>query len=109
MACQVSLTESAARDLEEIYDYVAQHDAPRKADSLLRKIEKVFMSLADSPDRGSHPKELAALGIRDYRQVFFKPYRIIYRMADKHVYVMLIGDGRRDMQSLLERRLFEFS
>lgn len=107
MAFQVSLTESAARDLEEIHDYVARHDAPRKADALLARIEKLFESLADSPERGSHPKELTALGILEYRQVFFKPYRMIYRISGKHVHIMLISDGRRDMQSLLERRLLE--
>jgi toxin ParE1/3/4 len=48
-----------------------------------------------------------SLGIREYREVFFKPYRIIYRVMDKNVYVLLIVDGRRDMQSLLQWRLLD--
>jgi len=48
---------------------------------------------------------LLELGIRDYRQTFFKPYRIIYRVEGRRVYVYLIADGRRDMRTLLERRL----
>jgi toxin ParE1/3/4 len=107
MPFHVLLTDYASRDLEELYDYIAEHDSPRKADALLDKIEGVFQKLADSPERGSYSKELVALGIRDYRQVFFKPYRIIYRVLDKNVYIFLITDGRRDMQALLERRLFE--
>ena len=63
--------------------------------------------LSTFPERGSHPKELLALGVRDYRQIFFKPYRLIYRIVERRVYVFLIVDGRRDMQSLLARRLFE--
>jgi toxin ParE1/3/4 len=47
------------------------------------------------------------LGIRDYREVFFKPYRVIYRVMGDTVYVLLIVDGRRDMQTLLQRRLLE--
>ena len=66
---------------------------------------KGFASLADSPHRGSCPKELLDLGIRDYREVFFKPYRIIYREIEDDVYVLVIADGRRDMRALLERRL----
>ncbi len=62
-------------------------------------------TLATSPERGSHPKELLALGIREYRQAFFKPYRVIYRVVGERVYVYLIVDGRRDMQALLQRRL----
>ena len=58
----------------------------------------------------NHPKELLALGIREYRETFFKPYRIIYRVIDDKAYVYLIADGRRDMvefissKTLLEQR-----
>ena len=38
MSFSVLLTESAARDLEEIFDYIAHHDTPRKADTILTKI-----------------------------------------------------------------------
>lgn len=107
MPFAVLMTGDAARDLEELYDYIALHDAPQKADLVLSQIEKVFSQLSQFPERGSYPKELLALGIRDYREIFFKPYRIIYRVVDKNVYVFLIADGRRDMQSLLQRRLLD--
>jgi toxin ParE1/3/4 len=57
------------------------------------------------PARGSYPRELLDLGIKEYRQVFFKPYRLIYRVVARDVIVFVIADGRRDMQSLLARRL----
>lgn len=101
----VSLTEDAVRDLEEILDYIAEHDDPAKTGHVLDRVEEVLASLATFPECGSHPKELLALGIRDYRQNFFKPYRMIYRVVEQHVYVYLIADGRRDMQTLLVRRL----
>ena len=43
-----------------------------------------------------------------YREVFFKPFRIIYRVSDAKVFVLLVADGRRDMRALLQRRLLEF-
>jgi len=49
---------------------------------------------------------LRSLGIREYRQIFLKPYRLIYRNMGKRIYIYIIADGRRDMQSLLARRLF---
>ena len=107
MPFKVLLTDDAVRDLDELYDYIALHDAPRKADHVLEQIEKAFSKLSEFPERGAYPKELLALGIREYREVFFKPYRIIYRVMDKNVYVLLIVDGRRDMQSLLQRRLLD--
>ena len=107
MPFKVLLTNDAARDLDELYDYVALHDAPRKADYVLEQIEKAFSKLSEFPERGAYPKELLAIGIREYREIFFKPYRIVYRVMDKTVYVLLVVDGRRDMQSLLQRRLFD--
>lgn len=105
MPFMVFLTGDAARDLEELYRYIAVHDAPGKAEHVPANIEKVLNSLSDSPERGNYPKELLDLGIRDYREDFFKPYRVIYRVTGNYVYVMLIADGRRDMQTLLQRRL----
>lgn len=105
MKYEVWLTADATRDLEEIYDYIAEYDAPAKADYVLRRIEQVVDNLATFPERGSYPKELLRLGIREYRQSFFKPYRVIYRVQGKAVYVYLVADGRRDMQTLLARRM----
>jgi toxin ParE1/3/4 len=107
MSLAVLLTDDAAHDFDALYDHIARHDAPEKADYVLEQIEKAFVSLSESPERGAYPKELLALGIREYRELFFKPYRIIYRVIGNNVYVLLIADGRRDMQTLLQRRLLE--
>ena len=57
------------------------------------------------PGRGSYPGELAAIGIKEYRQILFKSYRVIYRVSGSQVLIYLIVDGRRDMQAVLARRL----
>jgi toxin ParE1/3/4 len=105
MKHEVLLTLGAEKDIEEIFDYIAEFDTPGNANHVLDQLLKVADSLAAFPERGSYPKELLALGIREYRQVFFKPYRLIYRVLGKRVFIYLIIDGRRDMQSLLSRRL----
>ena len=107
MLFAVLLTNDAARDLEELYDYIALHDAPQRADYVLEQVEKAFSTLSEFPERGAYPKELVSLGIREYREIFFKPYRIIYRVIEKNIYVLLIVDVRRDMQTLLQRRLLD--
>lgn len=101
------LTDDASRDLEALYDYIESHDVPGKADYVLDQIEKAFSNLREHPERGAYPRELLAVGIREYREIFFKPYRIIYRIMGKKAYVMVIADGRRDMQTLLQRRLLQ--
>ena len=105
MQFQVLLTEDAERDLEDLYTYIAEHDCRPNADYVLDCLLKVTDSLATAPERGLLPRELASLGIQEYRQVFFKPYCVIYRQIDQRVIIYVIADGRRDMQSLLSRRL----
>lgn len=105
MRYKVLLTAGAESDLEDLYGYIAEHDSPNSADHVLDGLMEVAESLAAFPERGSHPQELLALGIREYRQSFIKRYRVIYRVIGKQVIIYVIADGRRDMQRLLSRRL----
>ncbi|NMV40564.1 type II toxin-antitoxin system RelE/ParE family toxin [Ralstonia insidiosa] len=101
----VLLTQGAEQDLESIYDYIAEFDCIANANRVLDQLQEAVESLAMHPERGNYPKELAALGIKEFRQTAFKPYRVIYRVSGNQVIVYLIADGRRDMQSVLARRL----
>lgn len=105
MRYAVRLTASAELDLAEITGYISRFDSPEKAHYVLDRLWEVVDSLTTLPQRGSVPREFHALGIRQYRQVFFKPYRLIYSVEAKTVWVRVIVDGRRDMESLLQRRL----
>jgi len=107
MTYQAFLTQDASRDLEDLYNHIESHDALEQADYVLDKIEQAFSSLSENPERGAFPKELLAVGLREYRGIYFKPYRIIYRVIAENVYIMVIADGRRDMQALLQRRLLQ--
>jgi toxin ParE1/3/4 len=102
---KVILTENALLDFEDIAHYITLHDGPDKAEYVGRQIEKTFSSLASLPNRGNYPQELVALGNRTFREIHFKPYRIVYRVLGNRVIVHVIADGRRDMRALLTRRL----
>ena len=101
----VQLTQGAEGDLESIFDYLAANHSVEQATTLLSSFLSKIETLEHFPWRGGIPKELDALGIREFRQLSMKPYRLIYRIVDDDVYVMVIADGRRDMQSLLEERI----
>ena len=91
-------------DLEEICDHIRRYSSPAAADSVLERIEQAFSSLSELPLRGRYPKELLDVGVREYREICFRPYRIVYQVTERTVYVYLIADGRRDLQTLLQRR-----
>jgi toxin ParE1/3/4 len=102
---EVLLTDGAEQDLEAIHDYISEFDCVANANHVLDQLMEVVESLSRLPERGSYPKELVGLGIKEYRQTLFKPYRVIYRVTGSQVIIYLIAAGRRDMQSMLARRL----
>jgi len=105
MSYRVHITLAAWRDLESIVDWIADHDSPENANRVLDQLLEAAQSVAELPFRGSRPSELpSGVGV-DYRQVFFKPYRVIYKILEDSVVIYLIADGRRNLKSLLFQRL----
>ena len=105
MRFSVYLIEDAEKDLFDVYRYAAQNDSIEHADNLLDKLEKKILSLETMPQRGHVSLELERIGVVEYREIFYKPYRIIYQVIESHIYVYCVLDGRRDLQDLLQQRI----
>ena len=105
MTYPVRLTSAAWRDLEEICVWIAEHDCPENAGRVLDRLSETAQSIAALSQRGSRPEELPRGMEGEFRQVFFKPYRVIYEVTRNEVVIHLVADGRRNLQSLLFRRL----
>ena len=103
---RVRLTDEAEQDLIDIYRYVASHDSIGAADYLLNELETLCSTLSTMPQRGHIAPELDRVAVTAYQEVHCKTYRVIYEVIGREVFVHCVLDGRRDMQSLLERRLF---
>ena len=101
----VRLTQEAEVDLIDLFEYIARKDSVANAHNVLDELDKLISSLDQHSERGHYPPELSVHGIREFREVLFKPYRVIYRLTNSHVVVLGCFDGRRDMKLLLERRL----
>jgi len=104
-AYKIQLTENATLDLGDIYLYIAQTDSIEKAEYIFGKMLNAIERFDENPERGNYPRELFELGMSDFREIFFKPYRIFYTIEGKKVLVHLIADGRRKMDELLQKRL----
>ena len=101
----VYVLSGAKQDLLQLHKYAALNDSIEKADRLIDHLQKACSRLKTMPERGRIPPELERIGIREFREIIFKPYRIIYSLVKSHVLVYSILDGRRDLQDLLEERL----
>lgn len=102
---RVRLTADAEQDLIDIYRYIALHDSSENVDYVLDQLESLCSRLSELPKRGHVPPELDRIGVTNYREIYFKPYRVIYEAIRQDVFIHCILDGRRDMTSLLQRRL----
>jgi toxin ParE1/3/4 len=105
MPMDVLLSAEAEKDLEEIWHFILARDNGAAADRVLDGLETAIAALAEFPERGNFPKELLSLGLREFREVHFKPWRVVYRVLNNQVVVYCVLDGRRDMPSQLHRRL----
>ena len=105
MTYRVYLVDEAEADVLDIYRYVQANDSTEKADYVFSRLQEACEGLCDHPHRGHTPQELERVNVFEYREIHFKPYRIIYRVTERRVFVHCILDGRRELQELLLRRL----
>jgi len=100
----VNVSKNARNDLKEIIKYISKNN-PMNALKVLKKIEDRMNTLKIFPERGGYIPELLKNNIKDYRQLIESPWRIIYRIDNKIVNILLIIDSRRNTQDLLVEKL----
>lgn len=105
MSFQLELTSDARQDIEDHYRFITTNDSRVNANKVLDAVLKRVDSLEELPERGEVVPELRDSHGEQYRQVFVHSHRLIYTVIDSTVFIMLYCDGRRDMESLLHRRL----
>ena len=105
MRFAVVISDDAELDIIDIYDYIRERDSLANARRVLDAIETACQGGSTLPEPGNVPKELRAVGITEFRELHSGPYRVIYRIFGRRVVVYCVVAGRRDMESLLRRRL----
>jgi plasmid stabilization system protein ParE len=87
-----------------IVEYIAA-DSPSNAFEVFKEIKQKASSLYTFPDRGRIVTELQDQGIYLYRELIVPPWRIIYRISEKNVYILSVLDSRRNVEDILLKRL----
>lgn len=103
---EVIWSHVAENDLKNIIDYVAE-DSPVNASNVFKKIRQKASSLYILPERGRIVQELRDHGILQYRELIISPWRVIYRISGKSVYVLSILDSRQNIEDILLKRLID--
>lgn len=105
MKFSVVFIQEAEDDLFDIYRYILNNGSAAQAEYVLLKLQESCVILDERPERGHIPPELERIGIVEFKEIHFKPYRIIYEIEKRTVFIHCVLDGQRDIQDFLERRL----
>jgi toxin ParE1/3/4 len=96
----------AESDLKQIIDYIVV-DSPGNALQIFKKIRQKASSLYAFPERSRIVPELQGQGIHIYRELIVAPWRIVYRISDGTVFVLLVIDSRKNVEDILLNRLLK--
>lgn len=105
MTRQVVFLHSAECNLKELRSYILKRFGQRVWQESYNQIKDSFKTITQFPESGCIPDELENLGLVQYRQVITGMNRVIYEVRSGTVYIHVICDTRRDLQSLLMARL----
>ena len=100
----VQFARIAEGDIISIVDFIAADD-PAAALNVLNQLEAAAASLEKFPDRGRIVPELEAIGLVTHRELVLAPWRMIYRIDGRLVYVVAVFDGRRNLEDVLLDRV----
>jgi toxin ParE1/3/4 len=101
---EVIWSNVAENDLKNIIEYIAAN-SPSNAFRIFKNIKQTASNLYIFPERGRVVPELRDQGILQYRELIISPWRVIYRISEKIVYVLSVLDARRNIEDILLKRL----
>jgi addiction module RelE/StbE family toxin len=101
---KVVWSKTAEHDLVRIIEYISI-DSPSNALKVLTTIKKKSSALYRLPERGRIVPELQEFNILQYREIMIEPWRVIYKVTGKSVFVVSVIDSRRNVEDILLDRL----
>jgi plasmid stabilization system protein ParE len=101
---EVIWSNIAEKDLIDIVEYISA-DSPSTALKSFKNIKQKASKLYSFPESGRVVPELRDQGIVQYRELIISPWRVIYRISEKSVYVLSVLDARQNIEDILFRRL----
>jgi len=103
---KVIWTKNAELDLELIIEYI-KINSISTAKKIFFEIKQESNKLHTLPERKRVVPEFQEIGIVKYREIIYKRWRIIYKIDDEKVYVLLVADSSRNLEDILFQRLIK--
>lgn len=101
---EVLWTENAIFDLEQIVEYI-KLESVTIAKKIFSELREKGNTLYYFPNKGKVVPELQNIGIIKYRELIHKRWKIIYKIQESKVYILVVVDSAQDLENILFQRL----
>ncbi len=102
---RIVFLRGAEDDLKDLRRYLIGKFGKLAWQESYEHLKLAIRNIAAFPESGTCPEELAELATQQYRQIISGQNRVIYEIRDDFIYIHIVCDCRRDMRTLLARRL----
>jgi len=103
---KVIWTKNAEFDLESIIEYI-KTDSVQTAKNIFFEIKNKCNDLSIFPAGRRIVPELQQIGVLKYRELIYKRWRIIYKIENDKIFILVVVDSCRNIEDILFQRLLK--
>ncbi|MFM0336873.1 type II toxin-antitoxin system RelE/ParE family toxin [Paraburkholderia fungorum] len=97
--------DEAQGDTKDLRRYILKNFGTQTWKQTSAELAVTFDNIRQFPQSGYVPPELSDFGGLNFREALSGQNRVIYEIRDDTIYIHVVTDTRRDLQTLLQKRL----
>jgi plasmid stabilization system protein ParE len=104
---EISWTQDAEDSFNEILEYSMEKFGETRTQAVYKKIISKIDLLASISFKSKVSQDLKDIGIYDVYELVESPWRIFYKMNDDEIIILLVLDGRRNIEEILISKVID--
>ncbi|REG48470.1 plasmid stabilization system protein ParE [Paraburkholderia sp. BL6669N2] len=97
--------DEAQEDTKDLRRYILKSFGAQTWKQTSAELAVTFDNIRQFPQSGYVPAELSDFGGLNFRETLSGHNRVIYEVRDNTIYIHVVADTRRDLRTLLQKRL----
>src|ERR1700759_3605679 len=102
---KLQVLDEAQEDTKDLRRYILKNFGTQTWKQTSAELGLTFGNIRQFPQSGYVPAELSDFGGLNFREVLSGQNRVIYEVRDDTICIHVVTDTRRDLRTLLQKRL----
>ena len=102
---KLQVLDEAQEDTKDLRRYILKNFGTQTWKQTSAELAVTLGNIRQFPRSGYVPAELADFGGLSFREALSGQDRVIYEVRDDTIYIHIVTDTRRDLRTLLQKRL----